>query len=526
VFDMKKFMQHKLLTAIMIFLVIFIGVAAFFKSSPQRRIDSAQNLCEKGKYANGLNRLDSLETEVLDGGDAETIASLYNAMAECYLYSAWKDGGREDAQHALTVAEKSVSYLSDGGNQKQSAQSLITRGRIYSQLAKHENHEEYYLKAIDDFKRSLKMWEELGRVSGAYYCSIDLGMAQKSLGTFTNTQKYISESIDTFKKALDNLPGGIRDSMVAVVYIDLAKSFQVVRKMQKSENAQLQCVTAYEKALDLLNVKREPEKYLQTGIHMGEALYAFAYPPDRECLFMAQCYDKDEIDLQSVHRAFALYDSMMDEFPADKFPKEHSYIAVTRAELWTIVAPRLGEYHYSNAIAVLQNELTKLEDELPESWFQSYNALLGDAYYGLARAKQDTKYAQKAIEAYEMAFDKTLPEESATNISMQTRQGLSHLLLFKQKQDEADGQKALALFQKADAACVAEIMPDVCFITGYNLGDAYAELASVADQAENRQKAVAAYAKALAIPGLDTETKRYKRVQEKLQTVQAAAGAE
>ena len=351
-------------------------------------------------------------------------------------------------------------------------------------------------------------------------------MAQKSLGTFTNTQKYISESIDTFKKALDNLPGGIHDSMVAVVYIDLAKSFQVVRKMQKSENAQLKCITAYEKALDLLNVKREPEKYFQTGIHMGEALYTFAYPPDRDCLFMAQCYDKDEIDLQSVHRAFALYDSMMDEFPADKFPEEHSCIAVTRAELWTIAAPRLGEDHYSNAIAVLQNELTKLEDELPESWFQSYNALLGDAYYGLARAKQDTKYAQKAIEAYEMAFDKTLPEESATNISMQTRQGVSHLLLFKQKQDEADGQKALALFQKADAACVAEIMPDACFITGYNLGDAYAELAGQADPAENRQKAIAAYTKALAIPGLDTETKRYKRVQEKLQTVQAAAGIE
>ena len=509
---MKKATKRKLFIGIGILIALHLGLRLFVGQSVWAKIDTAGGMCLEGNSDDGLKRLVNLEAEVIASGNRQGIALLYKTKSFCLAELARKNHSEEGTRKALAAAETCLSYLNDG-EENLRARCINLRGAIYMNLAGYENPVENSLKAVDDLQRAQTLYANLGDTDNAFYAEVGRGNCLIFLERHTNKKKYADQGVAALESALTKAPFQMSFSEYASVYLALGQAYQASRRMQNAESAREHSIAALQKALYLVNPEKNITKYLFILSRFSGALFDFAFAPDRSCHGMLQCYDDYEVDRKYLERNETLLREEKRKFSEGKYNKEYlKAIEVGQAEVLVFLAPFRGKKLYLEAIGILDACLPmKTQESLSVT-----SSLLARACYRYGQAMNDKQYLRRAIEVQAKAIAE-MKASTPLKLGVITDKGFAHLELYRLDKDRdlKELHSALHEFRQADSACDAAKYPDVCFITGYNLGDAYAELAGIADSDENRRKAIAAYEKALKIPGLDPDTVRYKRVQQK-----------
>ena len=513
--------QRNITIAVFIFVAIGGGLTLMRTYGMQGDIRNAFEMCRNMQFEQALEEFDRLEPKAQDSFFSSDAASFYLAKGECLLFSAQGNDNDAHTQQALDTMEKGLALLGDDGSELY-AHGLLVRARILLRLSPDGETLRLLQKAAQDQETAGGILLSAGNSPELFQARLELGITLRHLASFTERTANLERSVQVLQTLLNNPPVDPGRDAKASAYMQLGMSLQESRSMDNRETVEKQCAEAYEKALALLDRHREPWKYFMIQSSLGEALTGFAFGPDRACHGMLQCYDPGEINVAALIRAQKVFEDMGAEFNQEKYPELYTANLINLAALLIQLAPHTENLLYKAAVDML-SVVTELDMEQHPAQIKSriYD-LLGTAWYGYAGVEKNADHLSKAIAAFEKALEFTPQEEAPVWIAHKTNLGLSYVRQYEMTPKTGALQKARDAFTEADTACNPKQYPDHCFITATNVGDAFVLPGGSGDALKNISTAIAAYKKALEIPGLDTGTPRYKRVLGKLQSLRKA----
>ena len=392
----------------------------------------------------------------------------------------------EDPAAAVEHCRRRLGEVSQTEHPKVFASLLYRLGNACLEIASSENSLESYLKAVDSFTQSLRVYDVNG--SPAEYAKIrkQMGLSYAGIARVNGDPDYYVRAVRAFSEALnvytfERCPDGYGfiKKNIGSAYEGLSA---VSNKITNSESA----ARAYEKALGYYTHERFPEEHTAILVSLGAIYQLLAESVDRA----ANC-----------RKAIDYYDMILGVYNLEDHPEEYAAALNNLGVVYRMLAEHGDKAEsctralgcYSRALRVYT------ETDYPVQYGSTKNNV-GLAYMTLADAADRESNCKQAVRAFEDALRvRTIQSHPMQFAATQNNLGIVYRMLSEIEDRARNCKRAINAYETALIVYSAEKFPLEYATTRNNIGGAYSTLAEEEDRTVNCDRAAQAYREALMV---------------------------
>lgn len=392
----------------------------------------------------------------------------------------------ENPAAAAEHCRKRLGETSQTERPKVFASLLYRLGNAHLELASAEGSLESYLKAVDSFTQSLRVYDVNG--SPAEYAEIRkrMGLAYAGIARANGDPDYFVRAVRAFSETLDVYTFERCPEGYGFIKKNIASAYEglsaVSDKIANSEPA----AAAYEEALRYYTRERFPEEHTAILVSLGAIYQLLAESVDRA----ANC-----------RKAIECYDMILGAYNLEDHPEEYAAALNNLGVVYRMLAEHENKAEsctralgcYSRALRVYT------ENDYPVQYGSTKNNV-GLAYMTLGDAVDKESNCKKALKAFEDALRvRTIQNSPMQFAATQNNLGIVYRMLSEIEDRARNCKRAIDAYETALIVYSADKFPLEYATTRNNIGGAYSTLAEEEDRTANCDRAAQSYREALRV---------------------------
>jgi len=366
------------------------------------------------------------------------------------------------------------------------ASLLYILGKAYLKLAAPEGNLESYIKAIDSFTQSLRVFDVNG--CPAEYAEIrkQMGFAYTGLARTNGDPDYYVRAVRAFREALKFYTFDCCPEAYGFIKRNLASAYEGLSAVSDKIANSGPAAEAYEEALRYYTYERSPEEHTSILISLGPIYQLLAESVDRAV---------------NCRKAIECYDMILSAYNLEDHPEEYAATLNNLGVVYRMLAAHEGKVEnctralgcYARALKVYT------ENDYPIQYGSTKNNV-GLAYMTLADARDRESNCKEALKAFEDALKvRTIQSSPMQFAATQNNLGIVYRMLSEIEDRARNCKRAIDAYETALIVYSAEKFPLEYATTRNNIGGAYSTLAEEEDAIANYDKAAESYQEALKV---------------------------
>ena len=366
------------------------------------------------------------------------------------------------------------------------ASLLYTLGKAYLKLAAPEGNLESYIKAIDSFTQSLRVYDVNG--SPAEYAEIrkQMGLAYTGLAKTNGDPDYYVRAVRAFCEALKFYTFDCCPEAYGFIKRNLASAYEGLSAVSDKIANSGPAAEAYEEALRYYTYERSPEEHTAILISLGPIYQLLAESIDRAV---------------NCRKAIECYDMILSAYNLEDHPEEYAATLNNLGVVYRMLAAHEGKVDNSTRALGCYARALKVytENDYPIQYGSTKNNV-GLAYMTLADARDRESNCKEALKAFEDALKvRTIQNSPMQFAATQNNLGIVYRMLSDIEDRARNCKRAIDAYETALIVYSAEKFPLEYATTRNNIGGAYSTLAEEEDAIVNYDKAAESYQEALKV---------------------------
>ena len=387
---------------------------------------------------------------------------------------------------AVKHCRKRLEEVSQTDCPKVFASLLYTLGKEYLKLAAPEGRLDSYIKAIDSFTQSLRVYDVNG--NPAEYAEIrkQMGFAYSGLARANGDPDYYVRAVRAFREALKFYTFERSPEAYGFIKRNLGSAYEGLSAVSDKIANSGPAAAAYEEALRCYTYERFPEEHTEILVSLGPIYQLLAESVDRA----ANC-----------RKAIECYDMILSTYNLEDHPEEYAAALNNLGVVYRMLAAHEGKVEnctralgcYARALKVYT------ENDYPVQYGSTKNNV-GLAYMTLADVRNRESNCKEAVKAFEDALRvRTIQSSPMQFAATQNNLGVVYRMLSEIEDRARNCKRAIDAYETALIVYSADKFPLEYATTRNNIGGAYSTLAEEEDAIANYDKAAASYQEALKV---------------------------
>jgi len=387
---------------------------------------------------------------------------------------------------AVEHCRKRLGEVSQTEHPKVFASLLYRLGNACLEIASSGNSLENYLKAVDSFTQSLRVYDVNG--SPAEYAKIrkQMGLTYAGIARVNGDPDYYVRAVRAFSEALniytfERCPDGYGfiKKNIGSAYEGLSA---VSDKIANSQSA----AGAYEEALEYYTHGRFPEEHTAILVSLG-AIYQL----------LAESVD----GAANCKKAIDCYDMILGVYNLEDHPEEYAAALNNLGVVYRMLAEHEDKAEScTRALGCYSRALRVYTEADYAIQYGSTKNNVGLAYMTLADAADRESNCKHAVRAFEDALRvRTIQNHPMQFAATQNNLGIVYRMLSEIEDRARNCKRAINAYETALIVYSAEKFPLEYATTRNNIGGAYSTLAEEEDRTVNCDRAAQAYREALKV---------------------------
>ncbi len=392
----------------------------------------------------------------------------------------------EPPEAAVEYCRSRLCEVSQKDCPKVYASLLYMLGKAYLKLAAPDGNLESYIKAIDSFTQSLRVFDVNG--SPAEYAEIrkQMGLAYTGLARTNGDPDYYVRAVRAFREALKLYTFERCPEAYGFIKRNLASAYEGLSAVSDKIANSGPAAEAYEEALRYYTYERSPEEHTSILISLGPIYQLLAESVDRAV---------------NCRKAIECYDMILSAYNLEDHPEEYAATLNNLGVVYRMLAAHEGKVEnctralgcYARALKVYT------ENDYPIQYGSTKNNV-GLAYMTLADARDREANCKEALKAFEDALKvRTIQSSPMQFAATQNNLGIVYRMLSDIEDRARNCKKAIDAYETALIVYSADKFPLEYATTRNNIGGAYSTLAEEEDAIANYDKAAESYQEALKV---------------------------
>ncbi len=366
------------------------------------------------------------------------------------------------------------------------ASLLYILGKAYLKLAAPEGDLENYIKAIDSFTQSLRVFDVNG--SPAEYAEIrkQMGLAYTGLARTNGDPDYYVRAVRAFHEALKFYTFDCCPEAYGFIKRNLGSAYEGLSAVSDKIANFGPAAEAYEEALKYYTYERSPEEHTSILISLGPIYQLLAESVDRAV---------------NCRKAIECYDMILSAYNLEDHPEEYPATLNNLGVVYRMLAAHESKVENSTRALGCYARALKVytENDYPVQYGSTKNNI-GLAYMTLADARDRESNCKEALKAFEDALKvRTIQSSPMQFAATQNNLGIVYRMLSDIEDRARNCKKAIDAYETALIVYSAEKFPLEYATTRNNIGGAYSTLAEEEDAIANYDKAAKSYREALKV---------------------------
>ena len=392
----------------------------------------------------------------------------------------------EDPASAVEHCKKRLGEISRTECPKVFASLLYRHGTAQLKLAAFEGRIENYLKAIDSFTQSLRVYDV--NASPAEYAEIrkQMGLAYSGLARTNGDPDYYVRAVRAFYEALKFYTFESCPEAYGFIKKNLGSAYEGLSAVSDKIANSGPAAEAYEEALRYYTYERSPEEHTAILVSLGPIYQLLAESVDRAV---------------NCRKAIECYDMILSAYNLEDHPEEYAAALNNLGVVYRMLAAHEDKIEnctralgcYSRALRIYT------ENDYPVQYGSTKNNV-GLAYMTLADARDRESNCKEALRAFEDALRvRTIQSSPMQFAATQNNLGVVYRMLSDIEDRARNCKRAIDAYETALIVYSAEKFPLEYATTRNNIGGAYSTLAEEEDARANYDKAAKSYEEALKV---------------------------
>ncbi|HML94594.1 MAG TPA: tetratricopeptide repeat protein [Thermodesulfobacteriota bacterium] len=392
----------------------------------------------------------------------------------------------EDTAAAVEHCRKRLGEVSQADCPKAYASLLYALGKAHLKLAAPGGGLDNYLKAIDSFTQSLRVYDVNG--SPAEYAEIrkQMALAYSGLARTNGDPDYYVRAVRAFREALEFYTFERCPEAYGFIKRNLASAYEGLSAVSDKIANLGPAAAAYEEALRHYTYDRFPEEHVAILVSLGPIYQLLAEVVDRAV---------------NCRKAIECYDMILSACNLEDHPEEYAGALNNLGVVYRMLAAHEDKAEnctralgcYARALKVYT------EKDYPVQYGSTKNNV-GLAYMTLADARDRESNCKEALKAFEDALRvRTIQGSPMQFAATQNNLGIVYRMLSEIEDRARNCKRAIDAYETALIIYSADKFPLEYATTRNNIGGAYSTLAEEEDALANCDKAAKSYREALKV---------------------------
>ena len=398
----------------------------------------------------------------------------------------YEEGIPEDPTAAVEYCRKRLGEVSQADCPKVFASLLYTLGKEYLKLGAPEGRLDNYLKAIDSFTQSLRVYDLNG--SPAEYAEIrkQMGLAYTALARTNGDPDYYVRAVRAFHEALNFYTFECCPEAYGFIQRNLASAYEGLSAVSDKIAYSGPAAEAYEEALRYYTYEQSPEEHTAILISLGPIYQLLAESVDRAV---------------NCRKAIECYDMILSAYNLEDHPEEYAATLNNLGVVYRMLAAHENKIENCTRALGCYARALKIytENDYPIQYGSTKNNV-GLAYMTLADARDRESNCKEALKAFEDALKvRTIQSSPMQFAATQNNLGIVYRMLSDIEDRARNCKRAIDAYETALIVYSAEKFPLEYATTRNNIGGAYLTLAEEENAVANYDKAAKSYREALKV---------------------------